>query len=393
MKAGLFAIAGLSAVAVAQPAHRRHQHLHKERDVVTKVDWVTEIDYATATAANVVVYVDEHGNPISTAYASQAAPTQAASKAASSIVVPVKDSSAAVVKSSAAPSYSAPAYSSAAATKTSSAAPSYSSTASSAGDGYGITYSPYRTDGTCKSQDDVNADFARIPGYGTVRTYGTDCNQVAMVLSAMGPNRKLFAGIFDINSVDSEAQIIINAANGDWSRFDTISVGNEGINDGTYTISQVSSAVQQCKSKLSGAGYTGPVITVDTFVAILAHPELCSVGDYVGANCHAFFDGGVLADAAGAFVVGQAQAVSAACGGKKVVITESGWPSAGNENGVAKPSEQNQQAAIASLKSSFSSNLFIFNAFNDYWKKNNSGTFNAEWYWGIFGDSASCTAP
>ncbi|KAK4946877.1 Cell surface mannoprotein mp65, partial [Elasticomyces elasticus] len=125
------------------------------------------------------------------------------------------------------------------------------------------------------------------------------------------------------------------------------------------------------------------IVTVDTFVAIIANPELCRASDYAAANCHAFFDGGVTAQGAGAFVLSQAQAVSKACGGKNTVITESGWPSQGNANGAAVPSLSNQKDAINSLKSHFSSNMVLFTAFNDMWKKNNAGTFGAEQYWGI----------
>ncbi|KAK4990827.1 Cell surface mannoprotein mp65 [Elasticomyces elasticus] len=411
MKTGLFCVAALSALelAFAQP-HRQH-HRHAKRDVVT------QIDYVTATAPDVVIYVDNHGKPLYTSYAYQAPPTSvpalspaaasstssssrvaqaAPSSSSSSSVAPPAPSTtssksvapaatstpattpAAAPTTAAAPSSSAPAPSSSAAAPASSSAPS---------SGFAISYSPYNADGTCKTQDQVNSDFQKINGYSMVRIYGTDCNQASTVLNAVASKgMKLFAGVYDITKVTAELQLIIkaaNAINGGWAAIDTISIGNEGVNNGAYTVSAVVSAIGTARSTLSGTGFSGKIVTVDTFVAIIANPELCRASDYAAANCHAFFDGGVTAQGAGAFVLGQAQAVSKACGGKNTVITESGWPSQGNANGAAVPSLSNQKDAINSLKSHFSSNMVLFTAFNDMWKKNNAGTFGAEQYWGI----------
>lgn len=390
MKAGPLFLAGLAA---AQPArHRRHQH---RRDVV--VEYVTELTYVTA--ANVIVYVDPNGRPFSTVYNDQPKPTPyAAPPAAALLAVSVSHTPSSYSATPKPSSSHAPSVSTTLvpkpASSTSTPAVQPSVPASGAASGNGITYSPYRTDSSCKSQDDVNADFQALfskASYGIVRLYGTDCNQVAMVLKATAQKRtKLFLGIFDITTVEKQAQQIVDAVHGDWSRVDTVSVGNELVNNGQASVADIRSAVQRARASLTG--YTGPVVTVDTFVAIIANPGLCDVGDYVAANCHAFFDGGVAAAGAGKFVQDQAKRVAAACGGKKTVITESGWPSKGTANKAAVPSLENQQAAVASLQQAFSSNLFLFSAFNEYWKPSNAQTFYAEQHWGIWGDSASCKA-
>ncbi|KAI7573775.1 hypothetical protein KC343_g23448, partial [Hortaea werneckii] len=204
--------------------------------------------------------------------------------------------------------------------------------------GYSISYSPYNADGTCKDQNQVDMDFEQISGYSMVRTYGTDCNQTATVLNAVRAHgMKLFAGIFDISNIDGEVSNIIDATNGDFSNIHTISVGNELVNNGQYSASDVVSAMNNARGQLSGAGYHGNVVTVDTFVAMIANPELCEASDYAAANCHAFFDGSVAAEDAGSFVLSQAQQVSKACGGKNTWITESGWPTQGQSNGAAVP--------------------------------------------------------
>lgn len=366
----------------------------------------------TATAPDVVVYVNDEGVPQYTSTVGKAIPTHhyygsSASTSASSVATSSAASSSSSTEAAAPASTSSSSTTEAESTtaaliptaaavddavvhssSTSSSDAASSSSASSAG--YGISYTPYNSDGTCKTQADVTQDFESIAEYSIVRIYGTDCNQVSTVLTAAAAKDiMLFAGVYDITEVTSEIQTIISAANGDWSNIDTISIGNEGVNDGTYTVDAVVAAIGTARTLLSAAGYTGNVVTVDTFVAIIANPALCLASDYAAANCHAFFDSTTTAENAGAYVLSMAEAVSLACGKMNTVITESGWPWQGDANGDAVPSVANQATALASLKSTFSSNIILFTAYNDYWKTNNAGTFDAEQYWGFLGDSPS----
>ncbi|KAK5107162.1 hypothetical protein LTR62_001687 [Meristemomyces frigidus] len=398
MKAGLHLILTLAAFAVAQPS-RRHRHVARRQ--AADIPTVTVVDVVTDVAA--VVYVNGNGQPFSTSYDGQAAslifpdPT---SVAPSSAVAPTFTSSRTSPHpppppASSSSSFNTPpqATSSLAAPATPSSSPSSSSTPPTTGvgaSGYALSYSPYNTDNSCKSQAQINIDFAHISGYSMIRIYGTDCNQTATVGSAAAAyNMKLFAGVYDVTQVETEIQQIITAANGNFDHIDTVAIGNEGVNDGTYSVGQVVSAINTARGLLKSAGYKGKVVTVDTFVAMIANPELCQASDYAAANCHAFFDGGVTAEQAGDFVLAQAQRVSHACGGKDTMITETGWPWQGETNGKAIPSPENQAVAVASIKKAFYHNIVLFTAFNDYWKQNNAGTFGAEQYWGLLGNAPS----
>ena len=405
------------------------------------MDVVTDVEYVTVDAADVIVYVDQDGNPMTTktVYHSQAGPTKAPLPSSSSlsssslttpkptyqphphphpyprpqshptpassqsiptstldtttsaVLTPTLTSSSKPVPSpdsmsqlaqapSREPSHSQPA-----------AAPSPSKngpTIGGPGFGAAISYSPYNADNTCKSSSQVASDFSKIIGYEVIRLYGTDCNQVANVLAVTrSTGVKLFVGIFDINQVQSECQTIIEAVKGDWSNINTVSVGNELVNNGGASVGQVTGAIGQARSILQGAGYNGPVVTVDTMVAMKANPELCHASDFCAINCHAFFDGKTPADEAGQFVLKWAQDVSKAAGGKTVVITETGWPSKGETNGMAVPSQKNQQAALESIKQTFSKNAILYSSYNCLWKKNSARTYGAEQYWGILGNA------
>jgi exo-beta-1,3-glucanase (GH17 family) len=374
MKAGLLTIAALSAVAVAQPQHGAHKHRHNKKQAV---EYATVTDTTYVTAAPEVVYVDQNGNKVNQPAATPAAQEQAPkyeAPAAPAYSAPAPSYVAPAASSSKAQEYSAPAYSAPAYSAPAPSASSTPSKGSSEGSSYGITYSPYNSDQSCKTGDQIAKDLATLDGYGMIRMYGVDCDQAGPIIkAAKSKDMKVFAGLFEITGVEDQIAKLKTAvdenAGGDWSIIDTVSVGNEGINNGQYSISDVRSAVNTAKSSLPSE-YSGSVVTVDTFIAVIDNPELCTVGDYTATNCHAFFDG---------------------CGNpdRKVVITEAGWPSSGSTNGVAVPSSENQQAAVKDLKDNFSSNLILFTAFNDYWKQNSAATYGVEQYWGIYGDCPS----
>ncbi|KAK2746279.1 hypothetical protein FQN55_005707 [Onygenales sp. PD_40] len=365
MKTGIFSIAALALVcatyAVPHPYRVQGQQIEKRDTQGFKVG-----------IPGLVVWVDQNGKPVSTQTKGAAttstpppqAPVQANAKTGGVAVdlpipkIPLPDLP----------------------LKTQSDAPTK---------GVGICYAPYRSDGNCKSAKEVNDDFSKLTDYTFIRFYGVDCEQVPKIVSAAKANNKqVFAGIFNIKDLDKELKTLIDGAKSSWSTISTVSIGNELINSGQASVGEVVNAINKARSVLRAAGYQGPVVTVDTFNALIAHPELCRASDYCAANCHAFFDPNTPAANAGDFVKQQAALVSKAAGGnKKTIITESGWPHSGQPNGKAIPSKSNQQMALQSLKAKFEADddvgLFLFSAFDDAWKKDSGATFGAEKFWGL----------
>lgn len=188
----------------------------------------------------------------------------------------------------------------------------------------GIVYSPYNNDGTCKTTIAVAVDIGSLHGFGfgMVRIYGVDCNQVSNVLAAAKSfGMKVFLGIFDMGQCEAQLAQLIQFVGNDWSPVYAISIGNEQVNSGAMSAVAMVEKVNTSRNILRIAGYGGPVVIVDTWVAIIANPILCQNSDFVAANCHAFFDGNVLPSAAGRFVSESIAKLGAACGGKSVLIT------------------------------------------------------------------------
>lgn len=256
---------------------------------------------------------------------------------------------------------------------------------------FGVAYAPYNADGSCKTASQISQDFAEIgKTYFMVRVYGVDCGQVPNVYAAAKANKlKVMWGIFSLDNLGDQIATLVQGVNKDWSGTDTVSIGNELVNNGQATPAQVLDAVSSAKQLLSSAGYSGPVVTVDTFVAALANIQLCKPpSDYCAVNIHAFFDPNTPADQAGTFVANQVQNLRNKLGDSsiRVRVTESGWPWQGSANSKAVPGVDQQSSAISSIKKAFqstSTDMILFSAFNDRWKTAAASTFYAEQYWGI----------
>lgn len=261
---------------------------------------------------------------------------------------------------------------------------------------FGVSYAPYRADHGCKTQDDVNDDMEQMAGkYSVIRIYGTDCDQVPMMYKAAKKNgMKLFLGIWDPSAMRDEANKIVAGIKGDWDIVHTVSVGNELVNSGQASPRDIVAAVKSARSTLRAAGYQGPVVTVDTFMAVQAHPELCDASDYCAINAHAFFDSTITASHAGRWLANTIDRVkSTLSNSKKVVITETGWPTKGLANGLAVPGLANQKLALDSIQKAFTAtpgDIILFSAFNDLWKVKVASTFDADQFWGIDGAVAKC---
>lgn len=354
--------------------------------------------YAEATAVpHVIVYVDQNGNPVSTTTKMPDTAAETEAPAVPAVPSPTPEAAAAPVASS--PPVADKVVVPDASSASTDSAPSSSASADSSepsATGYGLTYSPYNKDGTCKSADQVMTDFGGFGSdYSTVRTYGVDCDTVSTVLAAAKAHgMKVFQGIFDITAIDSAVGTIVSAVNGDWSSIHTISVGNELVNSGQASAASVVAAMSSARALLRAAGYNGPVVTCDTLVATLANPSLCDNADYCAVNSHPFFDPNTDATQAGSFLTNSITTLKSklANSSQTVLITETGWPSQGNANGLAIPSSTNQATAIAAIKSAFESapdGVMLFNPYNMMWKTSTANQFNAEQWWGFLGDCPS----
>lgn len=391
------ALLSLLSVALAQPLAHQH-HIHKRQAV--------PVPEAQAAADVVTVFVtqtvDAQSQPTSSASAPSTTTLENLFTLVSSDEVDASSSALAETLNtdsalypetssnttvSSGTSYAASSSAVSGSSSTTSSSVSTGTGAVGAAEGAkGITYSPYTDQGTCKSQSTIESDIKLLSDFSTIRLYDTDCSAVEYVLAAKTSSQKLFAGIYYLDKIDASVDIIadaISSTSSSWSDLYTVSVGNELVNSGEATTSQIQQAIESTRSALKAKGYTGTVVSVDTLVAVENNPALCEYSDFIAVNSHPYWDGHVAPENSGEWLKTQIASVKATCGGEKdVLITETGWPTKGDTYITAVPSPANQLSAIKSLVSAVGDQILLFTMYNDMWKQ--PGPYASEQYWGIF---------
>jgi exo-beta-1,3-glucanase (GH17 family) len=170
---------------------------------------------------------------------------------------------------------------------------------------------------------------------------------------------------------------------------DIAAVGNEVLYRNELSLEELLGYIRRVKEAIPDI----PVGYVDAYYEFSAHPELVDISDVILSNCYPYWEGchidGSLQHMQQMF--GQ---VLDAAKGKKVIITETGWPSEGGGLRGAFASEENAMkyfintqvwATKANIESFyFSSNIesFYFSSFDESWKTGDEGDVGA--YWGLW---------
>lgn len=245
---------------------------------------------------------------------------------------------------------------------------------------YGITYTGKSADGQCHSADQVSQMVKRFQKNGIqhIRTYSQECDILPNLLKAIqNTDMQVVAAAWIDGSGKDEKEIsslVNNLKNANSDQIAAVAVGNECVQGGLMSASDVASKIKEVKGKLGGKFKVG---TVDTPTGYQG--DMFDASDIVFVNIHPFF-GAVSADDAVDNLNQQLGSFKGKAGGKDVVVGEVGWPSSGDTNGKAVPSTQNLTKVYNGLKSS-NIKYYFFEAQDSNWK--NGGEFNVEPHWGI----------
>ncbi|MCD2259430.1 glycoside hydrolase family 17 protein [Psychroserpens luteolus] len=161
---------------------------------------------------------------------------------------------------------------------------------------------------------------------------------------------------------------------------DIAAVGNEVLYRNDLSLDELLDYIRRVKEALPDI----PVGYVDAYYEFSVHPQLVEISDVILSNCYPYWEGchidGALHHMQQMF--GQA---SDAGRGKKVIITETGWPSQGGSLKGAFSSEENAMKYFINTQvwaKKAGIEVFYFSSFDESWKTGDEGDVGA--YWGLW---------
>ena len=161
---------------------------------------------------------------------------------------------------------------------------------------------------------------------------------------------------------------------------DIVAVGNEVMLREDMSEDDLLACIQRVKDALPGV----PVGYVDAYFLFEKHPRITAACDVVMTNCYPFWEG-CPREQALAYMQTMVARTRAAAPGKRVLISETGWPDQGSAFQGSVPSREGamqyfvdtcQWAAQDDIE------IFYFAAFDEAWKVGAEGDVGA--FWGLW---------
>ncbi|HET8723828.1 MAG TPA: glycosyl hydrolase family 17 protein [Anaeromyxobacteraceae bacterium] len=252
---------------------------------------------------------------------------------------------------------------------------------------HGICFSAYMDSqspdaGTVLTEGQVRDRLAIVaPAVRWVRTFScTDGNEHApRIAHELGLSTLVGAWLgTDARKNEEEIRGLVELARA--GHADVLAVGNEVLYREDLPEGELVEAIRRVKAAAPGI----PVGYVDAYYLFPAHPRLAEACDLLLVNCYPFWEYCALEHAVGYLDEMVARARTAAPG-KRVVVTETGWPSAGAPLGAAEPSDRNALLYFLNTMrwaARSGVDVFYFSAFDEEWKASHEGDRGV--YWGLW---------
>lgn len=250
---------------------------------------------------------------------------------------------------------------------------------------HGISFSPYtegQAPGTNISEQQIRERLSVIESHVRwIRTFS--CSEGHELIPAIAHERGLrtLVGVWlddDLESNERELENAIQIAKE--GHVDVLGVGNEVLLRGELTEDQLLDYIERAKAALPeiDVGY------VDAYFEFVDHPRITEACTVLLANCYPFWES-CPAEHALLYMKEMYRRVQQVANGKRVIVSETGWPNIGTAEGAAEPSHENAiKYFIDSCRWAEEDDIdmFYFSSFDESWKVDAEGDVGA--YWGIW---------
>ncbi|OJD23674.1 hypothetical protein ACJ73_04970 [Blastomyces percursus] len=267
---------------------------------------------------------------------------------------------------------------------------------------FGFALGVKNPDGTCKTQEDFEADFDVLKAHTKlVRTYSaSDCDNALYILpAAANKGFKVVLGIWpDVpESFNADIKVLQKAVQGHRNAISAITVGSETLYRGNFTGPELLSKINEVKKKIPGVR-VGTADSWNKYDDGTADALVHGGVDYFLVNAFAFWQGQDVQNATATLFDDMYRAMThiqnlAGERAKDIYIAtgETGWPSDGGSNygnaqaGTANAKIFHDKGICALL--SWGVDVFFFEAFDEPWKPDSvgdNGNAASEKHWGMY---------
>ena len=250
---------------------------------------------------------------------------------------------------------------------------------------HGICFSPY--EGTQEPGDPISEAQVRrklellVPHTEWIRVFS--CTQGNEIIPKLAKEYgfKTLVGAWlgeEADKNEEELQGLIALASAGY--VDVAAVGNEVMYREELEEEELIEYILRAKQSLKGI----PVGYVDAYYEFTNRPKITEVCDVILANCYPYWEACHIDYSLLYMKQMYYQAVQAASG-KRVIITETGWPSSGDALGAAQPGYENALKYFINAQAWSQQEgieMFYFSAFDEGWKVGAEGSVGA--FWGLW---------
>jgi glycoside/pentoside/hexuronide:cation symporter, GPH family len=248
---------------------------------------------------------------------------------------------------------------------------------------HGLCFSPYvegQTVGDVLTENQIAKRLNIIAPYTQwVRSFSCTQGNELIPKLAKAKGLKTVVGAWISNDKErneKEINAIIQLANA--GLIDIAAIGNEVLHRNEISEQELLQYINRVKQAIPA---NIPVGYVDAYYQFLERPNLVNACDVVLANFYPFWEG-ANNDFSIAYLQKMYQLTQAIAAGKKIIITETGWPSIGEKVEAAEPSSVNAMKyfiAAQDWAKQKQVDLFYFSSFDETWKIKEEGSVGAGW--------------